>query len=213
MRHIHSRSELADNDFRSLRCPSICGYCIYVETSGICLIHSDDLRGNIMLTDEQIQDLIGCSKTITKKEPAKGYREESRHLRCDLELESAQDSRASFKIFIRQSTEFIENFSIGLRYQINDPSLGSITLIRYNGPHGESSKDPDGHYAQSHIHRIAAFELESGNTQPQERHREITDRYRTFEQGLLVFFDDAHAVNFGDHFPNLQQGKLFNGYS
>ena len=161
-----------------------------------------------MLTNRQIQCLIDCPKTITKKEPAIGYREDGRHLRCDLELESVQDSNVIFKIFVRRNTEFIENFSIGLRYQVNDPSLGSITLIRYNGPHGEISRDPDGHYARSHIHRITASELESGNTQPQEMHREITDRYSSFNRGLVVFFNDTGVMNFEEYFLDALQETL-----
>ena len=165
-----------------------------------------------MLTDQQIQDLISCPKRITKREPAGGYLEYSRHSRCDLELSSIEGRSATFIVFIRQSTEFIENFSIGLRYLTNDPTLGTITLIRYNGPYGETSRDPDGHYAKPHIHRITASELESGSAQPQERDREITNRYSTFEQGLAVFFQDTHVVNFQDHFPDIQQGSVFNEY-
>ena len=165
-----------------------------------------------MLTDQQIQDLIGCPKTITSREPANRYQEESRHRRCDLGLVSTEEISVTFTVFIRQSTEFIENFSIGLRYQTNDSILGTITLIRYNGPHGETSRDPDGHYAKPHIHRITASELESGSAQPQERDREVTYQYSTFEQGLAVFFQDTHIVNFEDHFPDMQKGSVFDDY-
>ncbi len=164
-----------------------------------------------MLTDQHIQDLVSCSKTITKKEPASGYREDGRHLRCDLELVSTEDSSTTFKVFIRRNTEFIENFSIGLLYSPDEPTLATITLVRYNGPHGETGRDPDGHYAKPHIHRITVSELESGSVRPQERHREITERYGTFEQGSSIFFNDTHVVNFEDYFPNLLQGNLFNG--
>ena len=166
-----------------------------------------------MLTNQQIQELIGCSKEITKREPARGYREDGRHLRWDLDLVSTEGSSTIFTVFIRRSTEFMGNFSIGLRYPTNDPTLGTVTLTRYNGPHGETSRDTDGHYAKPHIHRTTASELESGNAHPQERDREVTDRYSTFEQGLVVFFNDTRVVNFEDYFPNLQQGKLFDGYS
>ena len=164
-----------------------------------------------MLTGQQIQELVSCSKTITKKEPARGYREENRHLRCDLELSATEDSGTTFTVFIRQSTEFIENFFTGLLYSPDDPTLGTVTLVLYNGPHGEISRDPDGHYAKPHIHRITVSELESGNVRPQERHREITERYSTFEQGLAVFFNDTYVVNFKDYFPNILQGNLFDG--
>lgn len=165
-----------------------------------------------MLTDQQIQDLISCPKKITSREPAKDYQEESRHRRCDLGLVSAEEISGTFTVFIRQSAEFIENFSIGLRYLANDPTLGTVTLIRYNGPHGETSRDPDGHYAKPHIHRITASELQSGNAQPQERDREITDRYSTFERGLAVFFQDTHIGNFEDHFPDIQKGSVFDDH-
>ena len=164
-----------------------------------------------MLTDDEIQSLISSPKRIENKDPAQGYRPQSRHRRCDLQLKSSIDDVKTFTVFVRQNIVFIENFSIGLRYQTGDPILGSITLVRYNGPHGESSRDPDGHYARSHIHCITAAEIASGNSQPQERHRTITDRYSTFEEGLRVFFSDLAVVNYADYFPELQQGRLFDG--
>ena len=151
-------------------------------------------------------------KTIKTRTPAKGYKDEHGHKRCDLDLEASSDNGARFTVFIRQSDEFIENYSIGLRYQTNDRTLGTITLARYNGPHGESSRQPDGHYARPHIHRITANEIASGATQPQERHREITDRYSTFEQALTVFFEDVGATGYQAHFPESLQPRLFNGH-
>ena len=162
-----------------------------------------------MLTDRQIRDLIACPKVIVKKELVRGYKKKNHHQRCDLALETMPSSDEKFTVFTRQNIMFIENFSIGLRYQTNDPKLGTITLVRYNGPHGEYSRPPDGHYAQPHIHRITATEIASGNTQPQERDRKITSRYSTFENALVVFFGDIGATNYGGYFPELLQGSLF----
>ena len=162
-----------------------------------------------MLTDRQIRELIARPKAIVKKEPVRGYKEENHHRRCDLELETMPSSDDEFTVFTRQNIVFIENFSIGLRYQTNDPKLGTVTLVRYNGPHGEYSLHLDGHYAVPHIHRITATEIASGSTQPQERDREITDRYSTFENALVVFFADIGATNYGEYFPELLQGRLF----
>lgn len=159
------------------------------------------------MTDQEIRDLIACPKTITSRQPARGYRAENRQNRCDLDLRADNDGR-TFKVFIRQSTEFIENFSIGLRFQTDSRLLGIITLARYNGPHGESSRAPDGHYAQSHIHLISARELASGSAQPQEKDREITTRYGTFEQALVVFFADVGITNTDEYFPELRQRRL-----
>ena len=105
-----------------------------------------------------------------------------------------------------------DNFSIGLRYETRDRSLGTITLVRYNGPHGDTSRHPDGHYAKPHIHRITASEIASGSIHPQESHREITDRYATYEQALIVFFNDIATYDHTVYFPGLGQGRLFNGH-
>ena len=165
-----------------------------------------------MFTDQEIEGLVTRPKRITGREPARGYLEENRQRRCDLQLESMPDGAARFEAFIRQSTVFTENFTVGLRY-LNYGSMPSrFNLVRYNGPHGESSHQEDGHYAKSHIHRITASEVNSGSAQPKERAREITDRYSTFESALVVFFQDIGVTNFTDYFPESLQGRMFNEY-
>ena len=165
-----------------------------------------------MLTDLQIQNLLALPKIIVDRNPRVGYSEENQHSRCDLSLDADADSDAKFRVFIRKHSRFIENFSIGLRYLTDNPAVPIITLVRYNGAHGESSRQPDGHYATPHIHRITATEVASGSGQPQERRREITDRYNTFEQALAVFFADIGVGNYQTHFPEAIQGRLFNGH-
>ena len=71
------------------------------------------VKRKFMLTDFKIQALIEAKKRIVHKNPVKGFREENRHLGCRLELESVSDEEKKFKVFIRKSVEFIENFSIG----------------------------------------------------------------------------------------------------
>lgn len=160
-------------------------------------------------TDDQIRQLIACPKRITRRQPAQGYRPDNRQRRCDLDLQSVNGGGGLFEVFIRQSTEFIENFSVGLRYQTDSAAPGSITLARYNGPHGETSRAPDDHYALPHIHRITAQEIANGALQPQEKDREITNRYATLEQALIIFFGDAGVTNYASYFPELWQGQLF----
>ena len=46
----------------------------------------------------------------------------------------------------------------------------------------------------------------------QERYRDITDRYGTFEEALSVFFRDIAASNYLDYFGELRQLELFNGH-
>ena len=165
-----------------------------------------------ILTDQKIQNLLDIPKTISKKTPPNGYNERDGSRHCHLELEAVSSDGAQFRVFTRQHSVFVEGFSIGLRYQTNIKAVGTITLVRYNGPHGESSRNPDGHYAQPHIHRITAQELASGNTNPQESHREITDRYSTFEQALRIFFEDIGVTNDAEYFPEALQPRLFDEY-
>ena len=164
----------------------------------------------MILTDDDIRSLILLPKVIESKSPAVGYKEESGQRRCDLDMK-ATNGGVLFSVFVRQNLKFNENFSIGLRYFTGDPRLGSLVLVRYNGPHGEYSRNPDGHFAEPHIHRITAEEIASGSSEPQERSREITDRYSTLDSALLVFFDDVKAIDFESHFPNLRQKRMFDG--
>lgn len=165
-----------------------------------------------MLTDDEIQGLLERPKAIASKTPRAGYKIEGGHRRADLTLEgTVGGSVAAFSVFIRQNLRFIENFSVGLRYRSNLAGLGDVTLIRYNGPHGDLSIHPDGHYAKPHIHRVTAAELASGSREPKERHRTITDQYTTFDDALRVFFSDLNINGVQMFFPNLLQRQMFNG--
>ncbi len=162
-----------------------------------------------MLTDRQIEELLVEPKRILSKRPVNGYVEEFSQKRCDLDLESEAGGEHSFAVFVRQHLVFIENFSIGLRFQTGTPSMGFITLVRYNGPHGEYSLSPDGHYASAHIHRLTEAELVAGSSQPQERLRQLTNSYGTFSEALRTFFQDIKVTNQAEYFPELLQGELF----
>ena len=157
------------------------------------------------ITDDHLFDLITESKRIVSKSPRNGYREEGRHRRCELELQSVDQDDSLFVVFVRQNIEYGENFSIGLRCRVGTASSRLVTLIRYNGPHGETSRSPDGHFAVPHIHRLTAHELARGSTEPQERVREFTTRYGTFEHAISVFLDDIGVTNSLDFFPSLGQ--------
>ena len=165
-----------------------------------------------MLADHEIETLISLPKDIVSKTPVVGYKNENRSRRCELELMARSGPSAEFSVFIRQNEKFIENFSIGLRYKTKDRTLGTITLVRYNGPHGETSRGPGGHFGRPHIHRVTSRELAEGNREPQERHREITDRFSTYEEALLVFFTDIASSNHRDFFGEIRQLELFNGH-
>lgn len=164
------------------------------------------------MTDQDIERLVQLPKTILSRKPVKGFRDESGHKRCDLDLHATQDNQIAFTVFIRQNSKFAENFSVGLRYRTGNRTLGTVTLIRYNGPHGKPSHHSDSHHYKYHIHRVTSAEIASGSIQPQEKSREITTRYGSFEEAIVVFFDDIKVSNTDQYLQDILQGSLFNGY-
>lgn len=159
-------------------------------------------------TDEHLLELVTVAKCIVSKTPRHGYAEEGHHRRCQLELRSDHQDGTHFVVFIRQNTQYSENFSIGLRCRVGTTSLGMVTLIRYNGPHGETSLSADGHYAVPHVHRLTSAELALGSAQPRERERERTTRYGIFEEAVSVFLGDIGVTNSLEFFPALGQLRL-----
>ena len=165
-----------------------------------------------MMNNQDIQTLIRLPKVIIDKKPAGGYREENGARRCDLDLQSSDETGRVFQVFIRQHIRIGQNFSIGLRYAVNRGKLTTVTLARYNGPHGEYSRATDGHFALPHIHYITEAEIEAGHSQPQENHRELTNSYANLDEALRVFFQDTATGNYATFFPELIQSRMFDGY-
>ena len=164
-----------------------------------------------MLNNDQIDALVSAPKRITDRKPTEGYRHDRGHQRCDLELESISDPKHRFAVFVRQNLVFIENFSIGLMFHSDHPRLKTFPLVRYNGPHGESSISEDGHYSHPHIHYMRETELTRGHNRPEPRDRELTDRFTTLDQALICFFTDTSVENYELYFPYLAQGNMLNG--
>lgn len=86
-------------------------------------------------TDIEITRLIACSKSVSVA-PKKEMKEEFRHRRNDMKLGSGGGEQ--FEVFMRQSLEFQEDFSIGLVFL--SPEGKSILLIRFNGQHDQANE-------------------------------------------------------------------------
>lgn len=165
-------------------------------------------------TEEDLARLIACPKQITARMPssAHGFKTENKHRHCAMDLTSGE---GQFKVFINRHIIYPENFSFGLRYITEDKELGVITLIRYNGTHGEHAATPDEHYTRPHIHRILAADIAAGNTFPQEHGIEITDKYAGYADGAHAFFTDIGAENYMKFLPgagNLPEPLFPDGY-
>ena len=154
------------------------------------------------MTDDEIQALIVCPKTIIRAEPSNGYSSCNLNWKKKLQLGAGnKPHHRKFSVFIRQNEKFTENFSIGLQYKAGDKDLGEINLIRYNGPHGVEGVDRSGdkHYSSPHIHRITAAWLQREITQPREQ--TITELYSTFDEALWEFAKYCNIANWQVYFP------------
>lgn len=159
-----------------------------------------------MLTDNEIEELISCEKIIVKAEPTTGMENDPKSSyvkRKNLQLEST-DKRYIFDVFIRQNTKFINQFSIGLRYKINEKK---IILIRYNGEHGQSDWSIDKHYSAFHIHKITEELLDKGIFEP--KYIEITSRFTTYDSAINEFRKHVNINNYTKYFTEIIQLPLF----
>jgi hypothetical protein len=153
-------------------------------------------------TDEELTALLACPKQVVNP-PRREMRLDGRMKRNDMTLKS-EDGKNSFRVFIRQSDEFPENFSVGLIYQPAEEP-GSFQLIRCNGQHGGERVHP--HHAVFHIHRTKADDINAGVMEP--RHIEETKAYASFREALLHFCVTINLEKPDDHFPGLNQSRLF----
>ena len=70
-----------------------------------------------MLTEREIGELIKSPKMIKERVPARGYKQESGHQRCDLKLESIVEKEKCFQCLFAKTVYMWKIFSIGLRYK------------------------------------------------------------------------------------------------
>lgn len=136
------------------------------------------------LSDETINELIQCPKIITRR-PRREMAVQGRHRRNEFDLQS-EDAIHSFHGFIRQSTEFPENFSVGLEYT-SSPDGVRVCLIRCNGPHGETVQlpsTPDHHFV-CHVHKATAEAIEAGRRP--ESFTTHCEQFTTLEEAIVYF--------------------------
>ena len=138
------------------------------------------------MTEQELEDLRELPKTIISRNPRQGFREEAGHRRSDLLLLANSHPALRFEVFLRQNTRYIENFSLGLLYLTSESDRGALTLVRYNGAHGEETLNSDRHFSQPHIHYLTAEELAHGYLQPRVNRRVLTNSYATWEEAILI---------------------------
>ena len=162
----------------------------------------------MIFTSLSIDELISCEKQIIEA-PARDFNEENRHRRRDMRLQDMGAEKRIFSVFIRQSLEFAEDFSLGLVYLSQDGKR--MTMIRYNGQHDQSNDPYDlakSHF-QYHIHKATAENLNNGRY---AKHPAIATRdYASFGEATTEFLQTIglRADDISIHFPGMDSLPLF----
>lgn len=155
-----------------------------------------------------INELIECDKQITDA-PTRDFKDEYRHRRKDFRLQAVNDPRMLFSVFMRQSVEFAEDFSLGLVYLSEDGKR--MTMIRFNGQHDQTNDPYDlakPHF-QYHIHKATPENLNNGRY---DKHpATITRLYASFVEATQEFLAaiGVRSQDIARHFPGMDSLPLF----
>jgi len=160
-----------------------------------------------MITQTFIDDLICYQKQILKSDKKQMWLE-NRHYRNNFALESC-DKKFSFRVFLRRSDDFIEDFSVGLVW-LNASQYISITkpiiLLRCQGPHdGKEEIGTNTHYS-FHTHEITVEDIASRRyTKPSKR--SSTTAFSSFQSALWYFVSRCGIIDVSkfDDFADVSQ--------
>lgn len=151
------------------------------------------------ITEELIKELITCTKVI-KKADRKKMLPENRSLRNNVQL-SSTDGKYEYVLFLRQSCEFIEDFSVGLKW--TNPSKyfninKSIILFRCQGPH--DSKKPEGAdcHHDYHVHEITVNDIKERRYE-KPQNKEVCKEFSSFESAIYYFCKKCGINNLEEH--------------
>ncbi len=155
-----------------------------------------------LYNDNEIAGLIYCPKIIVEP-PARQMKAERGSYRNGMLLRS-KDGDSQFRVFIRQSVDFEEDFSVGLDYLSRDDS-GSVCLTRYNGKHGGHEAHP--HHLNCHIHIARAVDINAGIRM--EKHITPTIEYASFYDAIRCFMKDVQVEGIERYFDFINQDTIY----
>ena len=129
-----------------------------------------------------------------------------------MRLHDVRDTKVVFDVFLRQSLEFAEDFSLGLVYLSQDDGK-RMTMIRYNGQHDQSNDpyDQTKTHFQYHIHKATAENFNNGRY---DKHpANTTLEYASFEEATMAFLSGIglRPQDIENHFPGMDLLPLFRG--
>lgn len=113
-----------------------------------------------MITEKFINELIICPKRAIGAD-RKRMISVNRSLRNKASLISV-DGNYTYSLFLRQSEDFMEDFSVGLIWTNASKHIGinkEIILIRYQGPHDSGKPLGEDVHHDYHIHQISVEDV------------------------------------------------------
>lgn len=113
-----------------------------------------------MVTENLITDLIVCPKQALKAE-RKRMICINRSFRNKVTLIS-EDGKYTYDLFLRQSEEFMEDFSVGLIWTNAEKHINiskDIILLRFQGPHDSGKPFGEDLHHDYHVHQISADDI------------------------------------------------------
>lgn len=149
------------------------------------------------LTDEDINTLIQVPKPLPPnykrllRYRAKPASEQHEEAQFDIEASSER----TFRVMIRKNLVNPLDFSVILGY-IPKERLNILRLRRYNGIHEHTNKLEGTRFRGFHIHYATQRYQEAG--WDIDYYAEPTEKYRTVDQALEVYFNECNFIKPGD---------------
>ena len=106
-------------------------------------------RGQVgtRISAEEYMRCVMAPKRVTSRRPRVSTR--GLNVEVDLAIEWAGGGPGRFTTYVRQQTDLMEKFSVGLRWEM--PRRGDVHIVRVNGQHGPH-QNPDGSVVADCMH-------------------------------------------------------------
>jgi hypothetical protein len=159
----------------------------------------------VVLTDQEIDELVRERKVVSRSDLASLYRFKKKGKHQEASLSVVGERGNAFRITVRKAVLNPLDFSVILAYQLPDRSR-LFRLRRYNGKSHEHANRPIERkppFYDFHIHQ--ATERYQALGADEEYYAEPTNRYATVEAAIECLLEDCGFV-----IDDGNQGTLFN---
>lgn len=148
------------------------------------------------ISNTLLQEVLFCNKFAVRADRKK-LSFSNRHRRNNIYLVS-EDHKFEYKLYLRQSEDFIEDFSVGLIWtnpsNYIEISKSSVILLRCQGPHdGKEPLGTDIHH-DYHIHTITLDDFLARRYQKPSG-RTLTSDFSSFEQAIFYLVNTYSVKN------------------